>query len=205
MAYVYYQPKQQRSYSVQERKRSPIGRFAAWCIDKASGTWLEGWAKFFLGASLIGRFASVITVSLILGAIIDLTIVSVPFLSSPTTAIGAAVTTPAVLGALAGAGAGGLGGAIVGALWGWLIGKMSEAAVTEMVSDQLATIFQPIFTWIVATLSGLLAGKAVVWGYEKIESKSRGVARVIGILCLLVAFGAIGIVVYGLVNLLVRR
>ncbi len=213
MGYVYYQPKQQpsqqqqqkQSHKVQEVRRSPLGSIATWCIDKATGTWLEGWARFFVGESLVGRFASVIAVSIVLGVIIDLAIVSVPILASPASAIGFAATAPAVLGALAGAGAGGLGGAIVGALWGWLVGKIVEPVANEAVSNQLENVLVPIAAWIVATLSGLLAGKVVVRGFEKIESKSAGVARVIGMLFLLVAFGAIGFVIYGIVISLARR
>jgi len=207
MSYVYYQPSQQQqkhSRRVQEIKRSPLGSIAAWCIDKATGTWLEGVVKFFVGQSLIGRFASVIVVSIVVGAFLELTIVSIPILSSPTNPVGFAVTAPAILGLLAGAGAGGLGGAIIGGLWGWLVGKIVEPVVTEMIADQVVTILAPIVTWIVAALSGLLAGKATVWGFRKVESKSRGLARVIGMMFVIIAFGAAGIVVYRIASVFIR-
>ena len=141
---------------------SPLERLAAWAIEKAVGTIFEGIVKFFLGKSIIGRFASVIVVSLVLGAIIDLIIVSIP------TSVGKWFATTAVLGAIAGTGAGGgLGGAMLGFLWGYLIAAIVDAVVTETTTDVVRRYFDPYITWIVATLTGFLVGKWMRWACTK--------------------------------------
>lgn len=203
MGVVYYQPRQ--THTVKEVKRSPLGKFAAWAIKKASGTIFEGIVKFFLGKSVIGRFASVIVVSLVLGAIIDLTIVSIPTLSSSTNTVGMIVTTTAVLGAIAGAGAGGLGGAVVGALWGWLIGEISDAIVTEATAEQVSGYIGPFITWVIATLTGLLAGKLASWGFEKISLRHTKLGRFIRRVFVLIALGALGFVVFEVIKLVIGK
>ena len=211
MGQVYYQPKQQSSqqqnqnqnqnkkYKVQEAERPPFARFASWVINKAAGTALEGLANFFLGGTLIGRLATVITVSLVVGAITELVIVAVPAIST-VNILGLPMSTPFVLSVLAGAGAGGLGGAILGGLWGWLIVQIIDAVTADTVSNQLQTS-APIITWIVATISGSLAGSVALRAFNSVSST--GFGRFIAKVFLLIALVAASYFVFNIVMLFV--
>jgi hypothetical protein len=210
MSYVYQQPSQQhnqqqnkqqkQSYRVEEAKRSPLEQLIAWCLNKASGTVLEGVVNFFVGESIVGRLATVITVSVVLGAIFELTIVSVPTLSGMS-AFGMSITTAAILGAVAGVGTGGSGGAVIGALWGWLIGQIADSIAGEAISKQARLNFGVASGWIISTLFGLLAGKVTVWWFEKINEKHDGwLARFVTKVVLLIVLSALSIVVYSIVK-----
>jgi len=204
MSYVYHQPSQQSSqqqnqnqnknkYKVQEAERSPFGKMAAWVINKAAGTALEGFVNFFLGETLIGRLATVIAVGISVGAITDLVIVAIPTIST-TTILGAQISTPLVMSVIAGAGAGGLGGAILGGLWGWLIGQIVDAVTANSVSNQIQSNISPVITWVIATISGTLAGNVAIWAFNKISGT--GIRRFIAKLFMLVVLAAISYVVF---------
>lgn len=188
---------QQQRTTVKEIQRSPLSYIVAWTINKASGTVLEGPVKFLLGGSFVGRIASVVLVSLALGALTDLVIVSTPVLAKAGT-IGTLITTTAVLGAVAGAGAGGLGGAIVGAIWGWFVGQVSDAIVTENVANQISNIFGPILTWITATVVGYLAGNLVTRIFERLSKNRPLIARFVVWVFSLVVIVAVGYAVFAI-------
>lgn len=203
MGYVYYQPRQQSSqqqnqrrdkYKVQEAERSPFGKFAAWAINKAAGTALEKVVKFFLGGNIIGGLATAITLGLLVGAITDLVIVSIPALSA-TTFFNSPISIPIIVSVVVGAGTGGLGGAILGGLWGWLISQIIDAATAESVSHQLHNI-HPIISWLIATLSGALAGKTLLWIYNKV---GKSCASFIARSFLLIALAAVSYFIFNMI------
>lgn len=197
---VYYQPQQQSSWETRSTKKSPLKRFSTWAISKASATILEKPVKFFVGESLIGRLAAVVTVGLVIGALINLTIASVPFLGDTGTTLGTIITTPAFLGALAGAGAGGFAGAVVGAVWGWVIGAITDAITSELTSDKLANVLNSYAAWVAATILGLLAGKSAAWGFQKLADTRSVVARYVLRVFVVLALVAIGLVLLGVVK-----
>lgn len=173
---VYYQPRQQPSqqhnqdqnqkHKIQEAKRPPLVRFIAWVVNKTASTVFEKPVKFLLGESLFGRLIAVIIVSLIVGAITDLTITSLPITSVTHTA-SVYIYTPIILGILAGLGNGGFGGFILGGLWGWFISQILDAAIGELISQQIEPFFTPAITWSIATLCGLLVGKLAEYSFIK--------------------------------------
>src|SRR5690242_5697776 len=125
MSYVVYQSPQQPHHGrkVHERERSPLGKFVTWWVERLAGTVLQKPMETVLIDSLLGRIIAAITVTLIVGALLDLSVAST--LHIPL--MGAAGTIPVVIATLAGGGGGGLAGAVIGFFWGWLVGQLVDA------------------------------------------------------------------------------
>jgi MFS family permease len=188
MAYVVYRSPQ-HTVQVQRRKRSPAGKFAAWCVKKASGTVLQGAITFF-AESRVGHVAVAISVGLLLGALLDL---SFEFLSGPHSFI-----VCAIVGTVVGGAVGGAAGAVVGFFWGWLVGVIADAIVSKLTFDPIVNIIGRVGAWCLAATLGWLAARTASWCFEKV-TRNRG--RLRGVLASIFVTIALASIAIGLFEL----
>ena len=189
---------------VQQRKRTPLGRFMAWLGGRVADTALQTPLSALVRGSVLLRLAVAILSGLLLGALIDFSTTWLGF--GAHAGMMAAVT----VSALAGAGGGGGAGAALGVLWLWVIGSISdsiaadhfqtplEGAVRRFIplSDSLGVWLRWLVTWSATMVGGWLAGLGVTWAVEHYAwQRPRGRRIVIAITATLL-LGA-GLIVLG--------
>jgi hypothetical protein len=189
MGYVVYTS----HVSVQERKRTPLGKFTSWFHRRLAGTFIQKYFSFIIRGSLITRYATAIALGLLLGVLFDFSI----HLYLPTTS-GNPIAC-AILGAIAGLGACGGFGVPIGALWGWLIGGITDTIASELISDPVSNIPSKIIAWCTTCLIGWWIGLFAEWCFNKMSAKSKRWRKFIIRLFILVSFVSIAIFLYHLV------
>ena len=162
----------QKTLLLREAQRPPLARVAAWLLNKFAGTVLERMAKFITGESLPGRFIAVSVTALVVGFFTDLTFVVVPALSTQSI-LGIAFTQMTLISAVVGFGTGGVSGAVFGWISGWILQQVVDSAIAEIVSSQVSFLSE-IMTWVLATLSGMAAGKLGSFLFDVTRAQLRG-------------------------------
>jgi uncharacterized protein (DUF697 family) len=189
MGYVVYRSSRY-SLQVAERKRTPLGRFAAWCVDNAADTVLHKPVAFLMGRSIIGRLTGAITANIVIGVLIELAFRFVP--SPHSFAVCAAI------GAVVGLAAQGAGGAIVGALWGWLVGTIADAVVSDLTYEPTARIAGSVAAWCIAAVLGWLAGRVAARCFDKLAAQHRRVHRILARVTITIALASVAVFLYRL-------
>lgn len=183
MSYVVY-TSSHHTVALAHRKTTPLGWFASWCLRKAAGTSVKTPVTFLVGDSLVGRLAGVITLTLILGALFDLSLRVLP--GHPT------AFASALVGALAGAGGQGGGAAVVGFLWAWAAGKIADAIVGDLTSSNLKAV-GTVGSWLVGAALGFVAAKVTERAFNRMASKSSRRKRFLERLVITLILGSFGV------------
>ncbi len=152
----------------------------------------------FLIDSFFGKLVAAITVSLLIGIVVDLSIsVAHPFGATTTLqvpGVSSFCTTCGVLGALAGGGAGGPVGAAVGFLWGWVLSKLVDSTTSKYVSELMRPVTIPAISWLAAALAGWMAGRTASRWFSKLAAGRPTLARFIGAIAVIAALASAAIV-----------
>jgi len=140
---------------VEERRRSPLGRFAAWLTARVADTALQAPVASLVDGSVVTRLAVSVCTGLAVGFALDFAVRVIP--QAPI--LNSYGIASIAVGAAGGFAAGGGSGALLGSLWAWLIGSVVDTVAADQLTDPTTALIDRF------SLAGvpLVLRQATVW------------------------------------------